>query len=145
MITENVEVNYAYLNDKWLFLGYLPVLDSEYLACSYYSVPNIHPTKEYDRVVPCYLVPHEWPTETEEFFLRETLDKDTRENIKIYHELYRDLYIDNFNTKKMLIRFVGCDDGDKVYRVKDFDDAMLFLNSVSFFEEVYNNDMLMVY
>ncbi|AFC21589.1 hypothetical protein GAP32_139 [Cronobacter phage vB_CsaM_GAP32] len=147
MIHDNIEVNCNHLLNRTL-LGFLPVFDVEYNSISYYSVENIHPNREYERVVPCYHleVSDDWVCEQEHFFMQECLPPKSRENLVLLHEIYRDEYIDNFTNKKYIVIFVGCDDGDKIMRFKDHNDAVKFLNGISYYDEIFDkNEMLMLY
>lgn len=140
------------VNTSWGFrfnselLGYLPVFDEDFNAISYYSCENLHPEREYNRVVPCYHynVNEDWQSAEEEFFMRESLHKKAREDQKLRHEVYRDDYIKNFNENKYVVIFVGCDDGDKVMRFKDREAAIEFLNSITYYDEIFDtHEMLM--
>jgi len=127
-------------------LGYLPVLDEHFGAISYYSCENLHPEREYNRVVPCFQhnVNDEWRSNEEQFFMQESLDKKAREEQKLRHEIYRDDYIKNFNENKFLVIFVGCDDGDKIMRFKDREAAITFLKNIAFYDEIFDtHEMLM--
>lgn len=127
-------------------LGYLPVLDEQFAAISYYSCENIHPEREHNRIVPCfhYNVNDEWQSNEEQFFMQKSLDKKVREDQKLRHEIYRDDYIKNFNENKFVVIFVGCDDGDKIMRFKDQDAALTFLKNITFYDEIFDtHEMLM--
>lgn len=142
MITNNVDVHKFYKSYSSEFLGFIPVLDPNYSCCSYYSVENIHPNAEYERVVPCFEFNNEEIFEVEEFFFKETetLSKKIREDLKLEHEIYRDEYIENFK-KKYVVLFVGCDDGDKVMRFESKQHALDFLSNI-YFDEIIDDRML---
>ena len=129
------------------FLCYIPVLDPEYKGCTYYSCENTHPNKIYDRVVPCYHlnVDDDWKNPHEDWFFRETLPKGIRHDLVLEHAVLRDEYVHRFNTMKYIVRFIGCDDGDKIMRFHNKEDALEFLNSTKSFDEIYDNDFLMEY
>ncbi|SOK58410.1 hypothetical protein [Yersinia phage fHe-Yen9-04] len=131
-------------NDSEL-LGYLPVFDEDHKAISYYSCENMHPEYEYRRVVPCYQykVSEDWTAAEEDFFMQEHLPKKSRGYLVLQHEIYRDDYIKNFQDNKYVVIFVGCDDGDKVMRFKDRDSAINFLESITYYDEIFDDMRLM--
>lgn len=146
MIHDKVNVNWNNVFKSSELLGYLPVFDEDFNAISYYSCENLHPDSEFKRVVPCYHynVSDDWTTNEEEFFMREALHPKAREDLVLRHEIYRDDYIKNFNENKFVVIFIGCDDGDKVMRFKDRTSAIEFLDSITYYDEIFDtHEMLM--
>lgn len=146
MIHDKVNTSWVYTFNSSELLGYLPVLDEDYNAISYYSCENMHPNSEHKRVVPCYHfnVNDDYILSDEEFFMQECLPPKSREDLVLFHEVYRDDFIKNFNEKKFIVIFVGCDDGDKYMRFKDRESAIEFLNSITYYDEIFGkNDFLM--
>lgn len=145
MIQDMVNTSWGFRFNSEL-LGYLPVFDEDFNAISYYSCENLHPEREYNRVVPCYhyKVYDGWMSNEEEFFMQESLHPTAREDQVLRHEIYRDDYIKNYNENKYIVIFVGCDDGDKVMRFKDREHAIEFLNSITYYDEIFDtHEMLM--
>lgn len=146
MMHDKVNTSWAFrFNDSEL-LGYLPVFDEDFNAISYYSCENLHPEREYNRVVPCYHynVRDDWTSNEEEFFMQESLHPKAREDQVLRHEIYRDDYINNYNENKYVVIFVGCDDGDKVMRFKDRNAAIEFLEGITYYDEIFDtHEMLM--
>lgn len=134
--------SYWYEPNNPSFIGCVPVLDPEYGACEYYSCENVHPEKEYDRIVPCYhhKVDSEWMTDIEKWYFEQTLNDNIRPDSDT-----RNHFIHRFYTLKYIVRFIGCDNGDKLLRFVDKEHALEYLNSVSSFEEIYDNEFLMEY
>lgn len=129
------------------FLGYVPVLDPTYNGCAYYSCENVHPEREYERVVPCYHlnVENEWINPTEQWCMQPSLPRGVHHDLVLQHQVLKDDYIERFNTMKYIVMFIGCDDGDKIMRFLNKEHALEYLNSVSSFEEIYDNDFIMEY
>jgi hypothetical protein len=146
MIHDKVNVNWTFCYNSDRLLGYLPVFDEDFRAISYYSCENMHPEAEHRRVVPCYHyhIWEDWMTSEEEYYMQETLSPKTSYNSVLHHEIYRDDYIKNYNENKFVVMFVGCDDGDKFMRFKDRESAIEFLESITYYDEIFDTQVLLM-
>lgn len=120
-------------NDE--FLGFLPVLND---ALNYYSVPNIGVNTEVERVTPVFGKFSDVMTDIEYWYEKDISPK-AREEDKLQHEYYRDEFLERVKTHKYCVWFVGCDDGDIFMRFFDKEDAVSFISTVEFFDEIYNH------
>lgn len=117
------------------FLGFLPVLDE---ALNYYSVENIGECTEYNRVTPIFGKFSDIMTDLEYWYEKDIHPK-AREEDKLQHEYYRDEALERVRTHKYCVWFVGCDDGDIFMRFIDKEDALNFISTVEFFDEIYEH------
>lgn len=124
------------------FLGFLPICDD---ALTYYSVQNIGTNTEYERVTPVFgEYNNEIQTEIESWFQNPFKGKG-REEDRLRHEYYRDEFLKRFEECKYCVWFLGCDDADYFMRFKTKEDALQYLTSVDFFDEVYENEQSMMW
>ncbi|EPQ9499998.1 hypothetical protein ACUYQI_000703 [Salmonella enterica subsp. enterica serovar Braenderup] len=137
-IEDHIEVPRYYMsrceNDE--LLGFLPVLVPD--QHSYYTVENISPSREFDRVSPVFGSYSDVITDSE-YWYQKPIHKNAREEDKLQHEYYRDEFLERLETHKYCVWFVGCDDGDNFIRFESKDKALEYLSSIEYFEEIYNN------
>lgn len=132
----NIKVNPFYMNRNASdFLGFLPVLDHE--ENSYYTVENIHPEKNYERVSPVFGEYNtDVRTEKEWWYEQEQLPKGSREVHVLDHEFYRGEVLERIARCPYCVWFVGCDDGDKFMRFESKEAALEFFKYIDFYDEI---------
>lgn len=123
------------------FLGFLPVLDD---ALTYFTVENIGSESKYVRVTPIYGQFSDAKTDIELWYEKD-ISKKAREDDKLQHEYYRDDVLSRVATHKYCVWFLGCDDADTFMRFIDKEHALQYLNTVEFFDEVYESPTAMIW
>lgn len=133
---DNIKVDPFYMNRRRTdFLGFLPVLNPE--ENGYYTVANIHPEKNYERVSPVFgEFNTDIRTEMEWWYAQEELPKGSRLERVLDHEIYRDEWLERITLCPYCVWFVGCDDGDKFMRFESKEAAIDFFKHIDFYDEV---------
>lgn len=139
----NIPNHYKKFVDESTYLGCMPALNNKHMrANSYYSVRLIDNPSE-NATPTFYIPPGQFYKEGGVFMFdseRSRLEFSKRNDSNMYHQI-----LDNIHRNPYVLFFLGCDDGSVGLRFPTKKNLEDYVNSLCYFEEVFENEYLQYY